>query len=101
MRLFDAKLGTADGDRLGVLTALISVYDIPLPNLVDAIQYYMESRGLTRLDLGKYLGSRARVSEVLNRKWPFTMEMIRKLHRGLGIPAEVLIQPYRIVKDAA
>ncbi|HUJ17095.1 MAG TPA: helix-turn-helix domain-containing protein [Nitrospirota bacterium] len=105
-RLFDAKPGTADGDRLEVLTALISVYEekhhaVPLPNPIDAIQYYMESRGLTRRDLEKFLGSRARVSEVLNRKRAITMEMIRNLHRGLGIPAEVLIQPYRTVKKAA
>ena len=104
-RLFDAKPRTADGDRLEVLTALIHVYEekhhaIPLPNPIDAIQYCMESRGLTRRDLEKYFGSRARVSEVLNRKRAITMEMIRNLHRGLGIPAEVLIQPYRTVKDA-
>jgi HTH-type transcriptional regulator / antitoxin HigA len=105
-RLFDAKPGSTDGDRLEVLTALILVYEekhhaVPLPNPIDAIQYYMESRGLTRRDLEKYIGSRARVSEVLNRKRAITMEMIRNLHRGLGIPAEVLIQPYRTVKDAA
>lgn len=105
-RLFDAKPGTADGDRLEVLTTLVYAYEekhhaVPLPNPIDAIQYYMESRGLTRRDLEKYLGSRARVSEVLNRKRAITMEMIRNLHRGLGIPAEVLIQPYRTVKDAA
>ncbi len=105
-RLFDARQGTADGDRLEVLTALINAYEekhhaVPFPNPIDAIQYYMESRGLTRRDLGKYLGSRARVSEVLNRKRAITMEMVRNLHRGLGIPAEVLIQPYRTVKDAA
>ncbi len=105
-RLFDAKPGTADGDHLEVLTTLVHAYEekhhtVPLPNPIDAIQYYMESRGLTRRDLEKYLGSRARVSEVLNRKRAITMEMIRNLHRGLGIPAEVLIQPYRTVKDAA
>jgi len=105
-RLFDAKPGTADGDRLEVLTVLINAYEekhhaVPLPNPIDAIQYYMESRGLTRRDMEKYLGSRARVSEVLNRKRAITMEMIRNLHNGLGIPAEVLIQPYRKVKEAA
>jgi HTH-type transcriptional regulator / antitoxin HigA len=105
-RLFNAKPGTADGDRLEVLTTLIEAYEekhhaISLPNPIDAIQYYMDSRGLTRHDLEKYLGSRARVSEILNRKRMLTMEMIRNLHKGLGIPAEVLIQPYRTVKDAA
>lgn len=105
-RLFDARSGTADGDRLEMLTMLVTAYEekrhsVPLPNPIDAIQYYMESRGLTRRDLEKFLGSRARVSEVLNRKRALTMEMIRKLHKGLGIPAEVLIQPYQVAKDAA
>jgi HTH-type transcriptional regulator/antitoxin HigA len=105
-RLFDAKPGTAEGDRLEVLTTLVHAYEekhdaVPLPSPIDAIQYYMDSRGLTRRDLEKYLGSRARVSEVLNRRRALTMEMIRNLHKGLGIPAEVLIQPYRTVKDAA
>jgi HTH-type transcriptional regulator / antitoxin HigA len=73
----------------------------PLPDPIEAILYYMEIRGLTRRDLEQYIGSRARVSEILNRKRPLTMEMIRSLHEGLGIPAEVLIQPYRTFKNAA
>jgi len=105
-RLFDAASGTREGDRLEVLATLIEAYEekhhrISPPNPVDAIRYYMESRGLSRSDMEKYIGSRARVSEVLNRKRALTMEMIRNLHKGLGIPAEVLIQPYRIVKEAA
>lgn len=105
-RLFDAAPGTREGDRLEVLATLVEAYEekyhpIAPPNPIEAIRYYMESRGLTRSDMEQYLGSRARVSEVLNRKRALTMEMIRKLHKGLGIPAEVLIQPYRIVKEAA
>ncbi|HUK56851.1 MAG TPA: helix-turn-helix domain-containing protein [Nitrospiria bacterium] len=105
-RLFEARSGTVDGDRLEVLTTLVTAYEekhhaVPLPNPIDAIQHYMESRGLTRRDLEKFLGSRARVSEVLNRRRALTMEMIRNLHKGLGIPAEVLIQPYRMAKNAA
>jgi HTH-type transcriptional regulator/antitoxin HigA len=105
-RIFDAAPGTREGDRLEVLTTLLAAYEekhyrVPLPDPVDAIQYYMESRGLTRCDMEQYIGSRARVSEVLNRKRALTMEMIRNLHAGLGIPAEVLIRPYRIVKEAA
>ena len=105
-RLFNARPGTADGDRLEVLTTLTNAYEekhhaVPLPNPIDAILYYMDSRRLTRRGLEEYIGSRARVSEVLNRKRPLTMEMIRNLHKGMGIPAEVLIQPYRTVKDAA
>jgi HTH-type transcriptional regulator/antitoxin HigA len=105
-RIFNAAPGTREGDRLDVLTTLVEAYEekhfhIPLPDPIEAILYYVESRGLTRRDLERYIGSRARVSEVLNRKRSLTMEMIRNLHKGLGIPAEVLIQPYRTLKDAA
>jgi HTH-type transcriptional regulator/antitoxin HigA len=100
-RLFDAKPGTPDGDRLEVLATLVEAYEqqhypMPPPDPVEAILYYMESRGLSRKDLEPYLGSRAKVSEVLNRKRPLSIEMIRRLHDGLGIPAEVLIQPYQL-----
>ncbi len=105
-RLFEAKPGTAEADRLEVLTTLVEAYEenhyaIPLPDPIEAIQYHMESRGLSRRDLERFIGGRARVSEILNRKRPLTMEMIRNLPGGLGISAEVLIQPYRTLKDAA
>jgi HTH-type transcriptional regulator/antitoxin HigA len=105
-RLFDSVPDTPEGDRLEVLTTLVEAYEdkhysIPLPDPIDAILYYLESRGLSRRDLEPYIGSRARVSEVLNRKRPLTMEMIRNLHRELGIPAEILIQPYDTFKNAA
>ena len=104
--LFDAAPDTPEGDRLDVLTTLVEVYEerhytIPMPDPIEAILYHMESRGLTRRDLEPYIGSRARVSEVLNRKRPLTMEMIRNIHKGVGIPAEVLIQPYNTYRDAA
>lgn len=105
-RLFDASPDTPEGDRLEVLTTLIEAYEekhheIPLPDPVEAIFYTMESRGLSRRDLEPFIGSRARVSEVLSRKRPLSIDMIRKLHSGLGIPAEVLIRPYLMVKRAA
>jgi HTH-type transcriptional regulator/antitoxin HigA len=98
-RLFDAALDTPEGDRLEVLTTLVQAYEekhyaVPLPDPIEAIEYYMESRGLSRVDLEPYIGGRGRVSEILNRKRPLTIKMIRRLHAGLGIPAEVLIQPY-------
>ncbi len=104
--LFDAAPDTPEGDRLEVLATLVEVYEerhysIPAPDPIEAILYHMESRGLTRRDLEPYIGTRARVSEVLNRKRPLTMEMIRNLHKGLGIPAEVLIQSYHTFKNAA
>ena len=100
-RLFDAKPGTPDGDRLEVLATLVETYEqqhYPMlpPDPVEAIVYFMEARGLSRTDLEPYLGSRAKVSEVLNRKRSLSIEMIRRLHDGLGIPADVLIQPYEL-----
>lgn len=105
-RLFAAVPDTSEGDRLEVLTTLVEAYEeqhyhIPLPDPIEAILYHMESRGLARCDLEPFIGSRARVSEVLNRKRPLTMAMIRNLSKGLRISAEVLIQPYRAMKTAA
>ena len=74
-RLFNAKPDTPEGDRLDVLTTLVEAYEdehyeLPPSRPVEAILYYMESRGLSRQDLEVYIGSRARVSEILNRKNP-------------------------------
>jgi HTH-type transcriptional regulator / antitoxin HigA len=98
-QLFNAAPGTPEGDRLEVLATLVDVYEdkhynIPLPDPIEAILYHLESRGLTRRDLEPLIGSRARVSEILNRRRSLSLEMIRKLSSGLGIPVEVLIQPY-------
>jgi HTH-type transcriptional regulator/antitoxin HigA len=103
--LFDAEPGTPEGDRLEILTTLVEAYedehyDIPAPDPVEAILYYMESRGLTRADLEPYIGSRARVSEILNRKRPLTLAMIQRLNQ-LGIPAEALIQPYKVTTNSS
>lgn len=105
-RLMDARPGTAAGDRLEVLTTLVDRYEsehepIDPPDPIEALLYHMESRGLTRRDIEPYLGSRARVAEVLNRRRALTIDMIRKLHEGLGISAEVLIRPYSIRGSAA
>lgn len=103
--LFEAKPNTPEGDLLDVLTTLVEVYEekhysIPKPDPIGAIFYYLESRGLSRKDLEPCIGSSARVSEVLNRKRGLSIEMIRKLHKKLGIPAEVLIKPYKLKKAA-
>lgn len=99
-RLFDAEPNTSAGDRLDVLTTLVSAYEdthfpIPEPDPIEAIKYYMESRGLTKQDLTPYLGDQKRVAAVLNRNQRLSISMIRKLHAGLGISADVLIQPYK------
>ncbi len=96
-RLWGSEPGTPEGDRFEVLFTLVEAYEekhypILPPDPVEAIKYYMDSRGLNRRDLEKYIGPSGRVSEVLNRKRPLTLAMIRKLNAGLGIPAEILIQ---------
>ncbi len=103
--LFEAKPDTLEGDRLDVLTTLVEAYEdihykIPKPNPIDAIFYYIESRGLSRKDLEPCIGSSARVSEVLNRKRSLSISMIRKLHKFIGIPADVLIKSYKLKKAA-
>jgi HTH-type transcriptional regulator/antitoxin HigA len=95
-RLMDAKPNTAEGDRLDVLVTLVERWEekhwpIDLPDPVEAILFAMEHRGLSRRDLEPFIGSRARVAEVLNHKRSLTLPMIRRLHHGLGIPAEILI----------
>ena len=95
--LMDAKANTAAGDRLDLLLTLSEAWEekhhpIEAPDPIAAICFAMEQRGLKRRDLEPYIGSRARVAEVLNHKRQLTLPMIRRLHNGLGIPAEVLIR---------
>lgn len=100
-QLWQAEPGTPEGDRLDILVTLVEAYEkehfpIPAPDPIDMIEFVMEQRGLTPKDLIAYLGSRAKVSEVLNRRRPLSLEMIRKLQAGFGIRADILIQPYAI-----
>lgn len=93
----DPEVGTPEADRLELLALLVEEYeahqvDIPLPDPIEAIEFRMEQEGLTPRDLIPYIGSRSKVSEVLSRKRPLTLPMIRALQGGLGIPAHVLIQ---------
>jgi len=94
--LMDAERDSPEGDELDVLTTLVEAYEsrhfpIEPADPVDAILFRMEQHGLDRKDLEPYIGSRQRVSEVLNRKRGLSLEMIRRLHEGLQIPLENLI----------
>ena len=98
-RLWEADPGTPEGDRVDVLVTLIEAYEakhypIPAPDPIAAIEFMMEQKGLTRRDLEPAIGSRGRVSEVLTRKRPLTLPMVRALSTLLEIPTEVLVQPY-------
>ena len=97
-RLWGAKIGTPDGDRLDILATLIDAYEAahyPMdpPDPVEAIKFRMEQSGLGPKDLVPMIGQLNRVYEVLSRKRPLTLAMIRRLHQDLGIPAESLINP--------
>lgn len=98
--------GSQAGDRFDILLTLIESYEakhhpIEAPDPIEAIKYLMEAKGLDRKDLTPILGSRQRVHEILERKRPLSMQHIRKLHDSLGIPAEILIKPYPLVKENA
>ena len=104
-RLWGAKGGTPEGDRLDVLATLIDAYEAehyPLdpPDPIEAIKFRMEQQGLSRKDLEPLIGTRTRVAEVLNRKRGLSIAMIRRLHQRLGISADVLIRPSRSDKAA-
>jgi HTH-type transcriptional regulator / antitoxin HigA len=99
-RIWGAESGTAEGDRLDVLATLIDAYEtehepIDPPDPIEAIKFRMEQQGLTRKDLRPLIGTRTRVAEVLNRKRSLSISMIRRLHEGLGIAADILIRPSR------
>lgn len=95
--LMDAKPGSAKEQELELWSLLVERYEqehfpIDLPDPVEAIKFRMEQEGLRQRDLEKFFPGKNRVSEILNRKRPLSIGMIRALHRGLGIPAEVLLR---------
>ena len=104
-RIFDAELNTPEGDRLDILVTLVEAYEkkhypISPPHPVAMLEHYLDSRGLEQSALDSYLGGPSEVVAILNRERPLTLDMIRRLHNGLGISADVLIQPYPLLKAA-
>ncbi len=98
-KVFDAKKGSKEGDTLEVLSLLIESYEkekyrIDAPDPIEAIKFRMEQMGYNQNDLMEMIGSKSRVSEVLNRKRKLTLPMVRKLHKKLNIPSEILIKEY-------
>ena len=94
--LMGARPGSEEGDELDILATLVDAYEtkhfpIDAPDPVTAIQFRMEQQGLTRKDLEPMIGSRARVSEVMTRKRPLTLAMVRRVRDGLGISADLLV----------
>ena len=97
--LFDTAPGTSEEDRLDILCTLVESYEkahypIDLPDPIEAIKYYIDTRDLSLSDLDQYFGNRTATTEVLSRQRYLTLDMIRRLNAGLGIPADILIQRY-------
>lgn len=102
----EPRKGTPAADRFDLLTLLIETYEerhhpIGPPHPVEMIRHRMRTAGYTQADLATLLGSRARASEVLQKKRRLTLEMMRRLSREWKIPAETLLQPYRLVGERA
>lgn len=93
----EPELGSPEADRFDLLAILIEAYErehwpVDPPDPVEAIKFRMEQCGYTQADLAALLGSRSRASEILNRKRPLSLEIVRRLHREWGIPAESLLR---------
>ena len=98
--LWDSEEGSQESDELDILTTLIETYErehhpIDLPDPLEAIKFRLEQKGKDSRELIGIIGQRTRVYEVMRGKRPLSLNMIRNLHKKLGIPAEVLIQPGR------
>jgi HTH-type transcriptional regulator / antitoxin HigA len=97
--IFDARLGSKEGDELEILSILIDKYEkehfpIEAPDPIQAIKFRMDELGMTTQDLSKVIGNKPILADVLHRKQKLTLEMIRQLHNALRIPTHVLVQEY-------
>ena len=100
-KIFDAKRGTKEGDMLEILSLLIENYEeehypIDPPDPIEAIKFRMDQMGYNQNDLADTIGSKSRVSEVLNRKRKLTLPMIRNISKKLNIPSDTLIREYEL-----
>jgi antitoxin component HigA of HigAB toxin-antitoxin module len=108
-KLWGAREGTSDGDKLDILVTLVEIYEErrwPLKSRrrfdpIDVLHYAIDELGHTQTDLARILGSRSRASEILARRRPLTLEMIQKITASWKIPADLLIRPYKIDTTAA
>lgn len=104
-QVWDAKPKSPEADELEILSLLVEEYEqkhfkVPDVDPVSLLLHVMDARGLTRKDMEPYIGSRARVAEVLNRVRPLSLEMIRRLAAGLNLPADLLIAGYELRQAA-
>ncbi|MDE0058378.1 MAG: XRE family transcriptional regulator [Defluviicoccus sp.] len=100
-RLMDAAPGTPESDEIEALVTLVEAYEvahwpIEAPDPISLIEHVMEARGLRQKDLAAVIGSQPHASEVLNRRRPLTLPMIRALSTEWGLPADILVQEYAL-----
>jgi len=105
-RLWGAPEGTPEGDALDVLITLVNAFEeqrwpIGLPDPIEAIRFRLEQQGKDERALIGVIGTRSRVYEVMRRRRPLSLRMIRALHEKFGIPAQVLIRPAKRRRRAA
>lgn len=105
-QLFDVEPNSVECDRLDILATLVEAYEqkhypIKAPDAISAIFYYLEARGLSEQDLVDDIGTSEQVTAILNKQQPLTLDIIRRLNQNLGIPAEILIKPYSLMKTSA
>jgi HTH-type transcriptional regulator / antitoxin HigA len=103
---WDAVDGSDAAEQLEVLSMLVEAYEkqhfpIEAPDPIEFLNYVMETRGMARKDLEPYIGPRGRVSDIMNKVRPLSLDMIRRLSSGLDLPATVLIQNYPLRQRAA
>ena len=102
-QIFHALEGSPEKDELGILVMLIEKYEtekvgvFPDPDPIEAIKFKMEQMEMTQKDLAEIIGLKSRASEILSRKRPMSIKIIRKISHALSIPADILIQPYQTV----
>ncbi|MCB0648936.1 MAG: helix-turn-helix domain-containing protein [Saprospiraceae bacterium] len=100
-KIFHARKGTPEQEELEILVMLIQKYEdeiignIPDPDPIEAIKFKMEQMEMTQKDLSELIGLKSRASEILSRKRPMSINIIRKISTALSIPADILIQPYK------
>lgn len=98
--IFHAIKGSKEHEELEILVMLIEKYEIetvgdfPDPDPIEAIKFKMEQMDMSQKDLAEVIGLKSRASEILSRKRPMSINIIRKLSKALAIPADILIQPY-------
>ena len=100
-KIFHAKEGSKEQEELEILLLLIEKYEtdqlgeFPNPDPIEAIKFKMDQMELTQKDLAELIGLKSRASEILSKRRPMSINIIRKLSKALAIPADILIQPYK------